>query len=37
MNYIFDGTFFRIALSEIIKNYAILINHASFFQEKDSL
>ena len=30
-------TYFLIALSQIFKNDAILINHDSFFQEKDSL
>ena len=31
------GYFLIIALYQFFKNDAILINHASFFQEKDSL
>ena len=34
MNFIFDPTFFLIASYQILKNYAILINHESFFQRK---
>ena len=37
INFIFDLTFFLIASSQIFKNDAILINHGSFYQEKDSL
>ena len=32
INFIFDPTFFLIASYKILKNYAILINHESFFQ-----
>ena len=35
INFIFDPTFFLIASHQIQKNYAILINHESFFQRKD--
>ena len=35
INFIFDTTFFLIAYDQILKNYAILINHESFFQRKD--
>ena len=35
INFIFDPTFFLIASYQILKNYAILINHESFFQRKD--
>ena len=35
-NFIFIQTFFLIALYEILKNEVILINHESFFQEKES-
>ena len=35
INFIFDPTFFLIAFYQILKNYAILINHESFFQRKD--
>ena len=34
--FIFDPTYFLIASSHILKNDAILINHGSFFKEKDS-
>ena len=37
INFIFAQTYFLIASSQIFKNDAILINHSSFFQEKDSL
>ena len=37
INFIFAPTFFLIASYQIWKNYAILVNHGSFFQEKDSL
>ena len=37
INFIFDPTFFLIASYQILKNCAILINHESLFQEKDSL
>ena len=37
MNFVFDQTYFLIASSQIFKNDAILINHGSFFLEKDSL
>ena len=37
INCIFAQTYFLIALSQIFKNNAILINHGLFFQEKDSL
>ena len=33
--YIFAPTFFFNASYQILKNYAILINHKSSFQEKD--
>ena len=36
-NVIFTRTFFLIASCQIQKNDVILINHDSFFQEKDSL
>ena len=36
-NFIFTRTFFLIASYQILKNDVILINHGSFFQEKDSL
>ena len=35
INFIFDPTFFLTASYQILKNYAILINHESFFQRKD--
>ena len=35
-NLIFTQNFFLIALYQILQNYAILINHESFFQEKES-
>ena len=35
INFIFDPTFLPIASYQILKNYAILINHESFFQRKD--
>ena len=34
-NFIFTRTFFLIASYQILKNDVILINHESFFQEKD--
>ena len=37
MNFIFAPNFFLIASYQISKNYAILINYKSLFQEKDSL
>ena len=37
INFIFAQTYFLIASSQFLKNDAILINHSSFFQEKDSL
>ena len=37
INFIFDPTFFLIASYQILKNYAILINHESPFQRKDFL
>ena len=37
INFIFDPTFFLIASYQILKNYAILINHESFFHRKDFL
>ena len=37
MNFIFAQTYFLMASSQIFKNGAILINHVSFFQGKDSL
>ena len=37
MNFILPQTYFLIASSQILKNDAILINHGSFFQEKDSI
>ena len=36
-NFIYTRTFFLIASYQICKNYVILINHGSFFQEKESL
>ena len=36
-NSIFTRTFFLIISYQIFKNDVILINHGSFFQEKDSL
>ena len=36
-NFIFTQTFFLIASYQISKNDVILMNHGSFFQEKDSL
>ena len=36
-NFIFTLTFFLIASYKILRNDVILINHGSFFQEKDSL
>ena len=35
INFIFDPNFFLIASDQILKNYAILINHESFFYRKD--
>ena len=35
INLTFDTTYFLIASCQILKNYAILINHESFFQRKD--
>ena len=35
-NFIFTRTFFLIVLYKILKIDAILINHESFFQEKES-
>ena len=35
-NFIFTRTFFPIASYQIIQNDAILKNHESFFQEKES-
>ena len=37
INFIFAQTLFHIALRQILKNHAILINHGSFLQEKDLL
>ena len=37
INFFFDPTSFLIASYRILKNYAILINYKSVFQEKDSL
>ena len=37
INFIFDQTFFLFSLSQILKNYAILINHGSFLEGKGSL
>ena len=34
-NFINEPTFFPIASCQILKNYAILTNHESFFQRKD--
>ena len=34
-NFIFTRTIFLIASYQILRNYAILISHESFFQEKD--
>ena len=36
-NFIFTRTFSLILSYKILKNDVILINHGSFFQEKDSL
>ena len=36
-NFIFNCCFFHDAFYKIFKNNAILINHVSFFQGKDSL
>ena len=36
-NFIFKCSFFHIAFYQIFKNWAILINHGSFFKGKDSL
>ena len=36
INFIFDPTLFLIDPYQILKNYAILINHESFFQDKRS-
>ena len=36
-NFIFTQTFFLNASYQIFKNYVILINHGSYFQDKDSL
>ena len=36
-NFINKFYFFLIAISQICKNYAILINHGRFFQKEDSL
>ena len=36
INFTFTRTFFLIASYQILQNYAILINHESFFQEKES-
>ena len=36
-NFIFSRTSFLIVSYHILKNYVILINHGSFFQEKDFL
>ena len=37
INFIFAQTYFLIASSQNFKNDAILINHGSVFEEKDSL
>ena len=37
INFIFAQTYFLIFSSQIFKNDAILINHGSFFSEKDPL
>ena len=37
IDFIFASTFLLIAFNQILKNYAILINYKSLFQEKDSL
>ena len=37
INFIFAQTYFFIASSQIFKNDAIVINHSSFFYEKDFL
>ena len=37
INFIFAPIFFLIATYQIFKNYAILINYKSLFQEKDFL
>ena len=36
-NFTFNYTFFYIAFYQIFKNRAILINHGSFFQGKETL
>ena len=36
-NFIFTRNFFLIASYQILKNYVILLDQGSFFQEKDSL
>ena len=35
INFIFDPTFFLIAVYQILKNYRIPINHESFSKRKD--
>ena len=35
-NFYFCRTFFVIGSYQILQNYAILVNHESFFQEKES-
>ena len=35
INFIFYPILFLIAFRQILKNYAILMNHESFFQRKD--
>ena len=37
LNFLFAQTYFLIASSQIFKNDLIIINHGSFFKEKDSL
>ena len=37
MNFNSARTFFLISSSQIFKNYAIVMNHGSFFHVKDSL
>ena len=37
INFIFASTLFLIAFHQILKNYAIPINHESLYQGKDSL
>ena len=37
INFIFAQTYFLIALRQILKNDAILVNYGLFFKEKDSL